>query len=158
MALSLLYLGLATAGVCLLMFGLFRYFEKREAAADPPRSPLADERQNLPPAPRLQLAPSREGQLTPDLDEHPLEELKTVRAEEDERIKNYGWVDEKNGVVRLPINRAKELLIERGSLAVRAASDETNKEPSAAAGPAKQSEAQKPSDKTATEKSPEKHQ
>ena len=37
-----------------------------------------------------------------------------VRAEEDWLLQNYGWVDEKAGMVRLPIDRAMDLLAERG--------------------------------------------
>ncbi len=36
------------------------------------------------------------------------------RAREDELLSRYGWVDRENGVVRVPIERAMELLLERG--------------------------------------------
>ena len=29
-------------------------------------------------------------------------------------IESYGWVDQKQGIVRVPIKRAMELLVERG--------------------------------------------
>ena len=35
-------------------------------------------------------------------------------------LNTYGWIDRQNGVVRLPIDRAMELLLQRG-LPVRAA-------------------------------------
>jgi hypothetical protein len=120
---SLFYLALGTAGVAALMFGMFRYLENRERAADPKPSPLADERPALPPAPRLQLAPSQKGQDKPDLSEHPLEELKRMREEENSKITSYGWVDENSGLARVPISRAKEILFEKGGLPVRRASE-----------------------------------
>ncbi len=121
---SLFYLALGTAAVAALMFVMFDYFDSREKAADPKRSPLADQRPALPPTPRLQLAPSRKGQDKPDLNEHPLEELKRMREEENSKIASYGWVDENAGIARIPISRAKEILFEKGGLPVRPPSRE----------------------------------
>ncbi len=36
------------------------------------------------------------------------------RAQEHEVLTTYGWMDKNAGVVRIPIERAKDLLIERG--------------------------------------------
>ena len=52
--------------------------------------------------------------------------LKAYRDAEDAKLKNYGWVDKGAQTVRLPIERAKDLLIERG-LPTRAAVAETSK-------------------------------
>ncbi|MEW6212065.1 MAG: hypothetical protein AB1631_27160, partial [Acidobacteriota bacterium] len=154
---SLFYLALGTAAVAALMFGTFRYFENREKAADPPRSPLADERPALPPAPRLQLAPSRKGQDKPDLAEHPLEEMKQMREEEDKKITSYGWMDENSGLARIPISRAKEILFEKGGLPVRQASVEEAKEALKSTIVPKQTETQ-PSAAKPAEKKTEGHQ
>ena len=35
-----------------------------------------------------------------------------LRAKEAELLDSYGWVDQENGVVRLPISRASELFLE----------------------------------------------
>ena len=113
------YLAVAVGVVSVLMYLLFNFFEDQAVSTDGPPSPLAAERQLLPPEPRLQLAPSKEGQDKPDLREHPLEELKAMRAEEETNLKQYGWVDEKAGQVRLKIDRAKELLIQKGGLEAR---------------------------------------
>jgi hypothetical protein len=40
--------------------------------------------------------------------------LKEFRAREQEALTTYGWVDQNAGVVRIPIDRAKELLLQRG--------------------------------------------
>jgi hypothetical protein len=40
--------------------------------------------------------------------------LEAFRAVEEEQLHTYGWIDEATGVVRLPIDRAKALLLERG--------------------------------------------
>lgn len=62
-------------------------------------SPRANQRQ-LPPAPRLQ--------------EAPLNDYQQLREAEEKALTTYGWIDRNQGVVRVPIERAIELLIERG--------------------------------------------
>jgi hypothetical protein len=121
-----LWLGLSTVFVGVLMWALFGFLERRAESNDPPPSPLAGERQVIPPEPRLQLSPGTEEQTAPNPMEHPLEELKTLRAEEEQAVTSYGWIDEKAGVVRLPIERAKQLLLERGGLPSRS---ESNQQP-----------------------------
>jgi hypothetical protein len=37
-----------------------------------------------------------------------------IRAQEDEILNNYGWMDPSRGVVRLPIEHAMDLVVERG--------------------------------------------
>jgi hypothetical protein len=89
-----------TALVLLLMSWLFTAFSTRQAAHDTPPSSLAQTRPALPPEPRLQVAPPQE--------------LQQLRASEDAVLHSYGWVDQAAGVVRLPVERAMELLLERG--------------------------------------------
>lgn len=112
-------LSVATVIVFLLMLGLFNAFENRVGKSEDRPSPLAGERQKLPPEPRLQLAPTTaeqlEDKLPPNIKEnHPLQEMKRVRAEEDAKLDSYGWVDEKSGVLHIPIDEAKRLLLEKG--------------------------------------------
>jgi hypothetical protein len=102
-------LGLVLVGVAIyiLMPVLFRHLNEREARSEIPRSPLLSHDQlRLPPEPRLQLAP--------DHAVHPLEELKQLRATEDGILNSYGWVDQKAGTVRIPIELAKQLILQRG--------------------------------------------
>lgn len=51
-----------------------------------------------PPSPRLQVQPA--------------EDLRALRAEERAVLESYDWVDEATGTVRVPIDRAMELLLE----------------------------------------------
>ena len=111
-------LSVATVIVFLLMAGLFDAFANRAVKSEDRPSPLAGERQKLPPEPRLQLAPTTAEQLKDKLppnikEDHPLQEMKRVRAEEDEKLNSYGWVDEKTGVVHIPIDDAKRLLLQK---------------------------------------------
>ena len=43
----------------------------------------------------------------------PVTDLEDMRRAEDEVLNNYGWVDKQKGVVRIPIERAKELAVQR---------------------------------------------
>jgi hypothetical protein len=75
--------------------------------AQSPRHPLATTlARTEPPAPRLQ----------PD----PRAELLAQRAREDAVLQTYGWIDKSRGTVRVPIERAIEILAQRG-LPARAA-------------------------------------
>jgi len=93
---GLIALLLASAG---LMYVLLVYFVS--TTPPQPANPLA---QNLgrqvPPAPRLQ--------------SNPLQDLAQMRAEEDAVLNSYGWVDRNAGIVRVPIERAMELLVQSG--------------------------------------------
>jgi hypothetical protein len=82
-------------------FWLFDRFAAREANLKPPLSPLAlSNRPKVPPEPRLELAPNRQ--------------LSELRAHEDFILRSYGWVDHDAGIVRIPVERAMDLLVERG--------------------------------------------
>jgi hypothetical protein len=79
---------------------LLNAFTAHQAARDVAPSPLAQTRPALPPEPRLQVAPSQE--------------LQELRASEEAVLQSYGWVDQAAGIVRLPMARAMELVLERG--------------------------------------------
>jgi len=53
-----------------------------------------------PPFPRLQISPALD--------------LKTFREREDLELNTYGWIDKTAGVVRIPVARAMDLLLQRG--------------------------------------------
>lgn len=81
------------------------YFQRVQPLG-PKVSPLASER-TLPPAPRLQTAPHQE-----------LIDFCTAQQKD---LSTYRWVDQQNGIVQIPVDRAMELILERG-LPIRAAS------------------------------------
>jgi hypothetical protein len=85
----------------LLTYVLFRYFESREGRRVTPEYPLAAAQPNrVPPEPRLQTDPR--------------EDLREMREQEDAVLESYGWVDKNAGVVRIPIDEAIKLTLERG--------------------------------------------
>lgn len=97
----LLLMGFTFWGVRLLIVKLSQH----NAAKDVPASVFIQERV-LPPEPRLQVDEKRD--------------LVQQRAVEQAALEEYGWVDQSAGVVRLPIERAMDVVAERG-LPARAA-------------------------------------
>ena len=89
------------AVVHLLIYLLFGYFSGREGVQVPAAYPLAaGQGHREPPEPRLQTDPRQD--------------LADLRAREDELLGSYGWVDKNAGVVRIPIEAAMKLTLERG--------------------------------------------
>jgi hypothetical protein len=80
---------------------LIAFYAAREAALSPARNPLAASyAREVPPEPRLQTAP--------------ILDLQALHTAEDAVLNNYGWINQPNGNVRIPIARAMELLAQRG--------------------------------------------
>ena len=50
----------------------------------------------------------------PRLEEQPAAELANLRRAEDRRLSSYGWIDRQQRVVHVPVERAIEILAERG--------------------------------------------
>jgi hypothetical protein len=99
-----------------LMWGLFRFLEGQAAARDPKLSPLA---MPMTAMPTTTDTPFFGGAPEPRLMTNEPSNLSDIRTREQQLLHGYGWVDEKGGVTRIPIDEAKKLMLERG-LAVRA--------------------------------------
>jgi hypothetical protein len=93
-----LWLGVVIVAAVLGMKWMFGYFARVQPLG-PPASPFENVRV-LPPGPRLQVAPRAE--------------LQNYRNIEQEQLSTYGWVDKHNGVVRIPIERAMDLVLQHG--------------------------------------------
>jgi len=98
--------------VHVLVLLLFNFFDARATPQGQAAYPLAVGQEDHRPEPRLQ--------------EHPREDLAALRDREDEALRSYGWVDRNAGVVRIPIERAMALTLERG-LPARPARQETTR-------------------------------
>ena len=101
----ILELGIALAVLILvsmvLMWWLSVGLKKSEEKAGATTSPLAEvQDQQPPPFPRLQSEPE--------------EELKQLHAEEERVLGSYGWVDRGQGIVRIPIEQAIDLVAGQG--------------------------------------------
>jgi hypothetical protein len=51
---------------------------------------------------------------TPALQTQPFADIYTLRQGEADRLTTYGWVDKDGGVARIPIDRAIDMLLQRG--------------------------------------------
>ena len=50
----------------------------------------------------------------PRVQAHPREEIGDFRHEEDERVYNYAWKDKQKGIVRIPVDKAIDLVLQKG--------------------------------------------
>jgi hypothetical protein len=99
---SLLHWGACLIAVLVVVFfsmaWLFGFYGKVQSLGKP-ASPFENARV-LPPAPRLQVEPRAE--------------LHAYCEQQDQLLNTYGWADEHNGVVRIPVDRAMELTLQQG--------------------------------------------
>jgi hypothetical protein len=51
---------------------------------------------------------------TPRLEQDERTQLNDIRISEEQKLASYDWVDQKAGTVRIPIDRAMELVAQRG--------------------------------------------
>jgi hypothetical protein len=101
------------SAICLIgLKGLFAYLDRREKAEQPPVNPLVT---NVPTDTR-HISPGypQSAFPSPKLEEDERGQLNGIRIEEEKALYSYGWVDEKAGTVRIPIERAMELIVQRG--------------------------------------------
>lgn len=97
----------------LIVWGLFVFMEHRVASSEAPRAALA-------PPPTSPIIEGGRlvsgGETTPQpglLITEPMV-LGEFNKAQNEALSSYGWINQGFGTVRLPIDRAKELVIERG--------------------------------------------
>jgi hypothetical protein len=92
--------------------GLYAYLDHREKASQPEVNPLVakvpEDTRHVAPGYPQSAFPS------PKLEEDERGQLNGIRLEEEKTLYSYGWVDEKAGTVRIPIERAMDLLVQRG--------------------------------------------
>ena len=94
------YLVVVCVAVWLLMVGFLKFTMGRLNDGDPAVSSLARPSGEQPPEPRLLL-------------DEPTN-LRTFRETETQKLHHYGWTDQATGAVHIPIDAAKELLLQRG--------------------------------------------
>jgi hypothetical protein len=108
------FLGLAMfLLLCILVLkGVFAFLDHREKTLQPPVNPLVT---NVPTDTR-HVAPGHiESEFpNPRLEEDERGQLNGILLGEEKTLYSYGWVDEKAGTVRIPIERAMQLIAQRG--------------------------------------------
>ncbi len=106
----LLIMAAILAATSLSLIWLFKHFERAENPGSFVAAPFAATHP-LPPPPRIQALPGVD--------------MQSYYQSQQNLLNTYGWVDKQNGIVRLPIDRAMELLLQRG-LPVRSAANSRN--------------------------------
>jgi len=81
------------------LYWLLFHYRDREARRWEPTT-LVERKDEPPPEPRLQVAPQAD--------------LAELRAAEEQTLHSYGWIDREKNLVRIPIDRAMEIIAERG--------------------------------------------
>jgi hypothetical protein len=108
----LLGLGVVTLLCILGLKGIFSFLEHREKALQPAVNPLVtnipEDTRHIPPGYPQSTFPN------PKLEENERGQLNGIRMNEEKTLYSYGWVDEKAGTVHIPIERAMDLLVQRG--------------------------------------------
>jgi hypothetical protein len=92
--------------------GLYAYLDHRERATQTPPNPLmkqapGDTRHVAPGYPETAFP-------SPRLEEDERGQLNSILVGQEKKLYSYGWVDQSAGTVRIPIDRAMDLLAQRG--------------------------------------------
>lgn len=98
-----------------VVWAMFRQFVSMSRhVASPPLTQVARP-SSVPQTPRLQPFPSKErtGVMMPPNTSTPVVDMEEMRASEEQALNNAGWVDKQKGIVRLPIDVAKQLAVQR---------------------------------------------
>lgn len=90
---------LASAFIYLGLAALFALFKRQHPSPDAP-SRIALHPQIVAPEPRLQTSPAAD--------------LERFRATEETLLHGYGWIDRPAGIIHIPIERAMDLIAQRG--------------------------------------------
>jgi hypothetical protein len=114
-------IGLAVAIVLVYFIanGIFSVLNKHFEAEQAPVSPLVTnsptDTRHIPPAYGNDYEKYlKESFPAPQLEVNERTELNGERLREEDTLSTYGWVDQNAGVVRIPIDRAMDLLAQRG--------------------------------------------
>jgi hypothetical protein len=95
-----LVLFLSGAVIFLVVSGMMRYFKSHEPIKTAGRANIPATRSAEFPKPQLEVKSGAD--------------LATLRAAEEADLNSYGWLDRNSGTVHIPIDRAMQLLSERG--------------------------------------------
>jgi hypothetical protein len=92
--------------------GVYAFLDHREKALQPPVNPLVT---NVPTDTR-HIAPGYPQSVFPNpkLEENERGQLNGILLQQEDALYSYGWIDEKAGTVRIPIERAMDLIARRG--------------------------------------------
>ncbi len=99
----------------LLVWTMFHHFASmaRQTTAAPLTSMVRPPEMSIPQNPRLQPFPGK----MPPYATSPVVDMEEMRQSEEQALRNPGWIDRQKGIVRLPIDVAKQLVVQRLNVA-----------------------------------------
>lgn len=94
-------LAVGTIIISLAVLGLFKVLRSadEQASTTQPRVEMPVQ-SPFPPGPRLQ--------------EHPARDMEALSHQENQALTTYGWTDKASGKVRIPVDRAMDIVVQRG--------------------------------------------
>ena len=104
-------LGVACVIVYFVLLGVYSYLEKDYGRRQSPLNPL-----KTPETTNTRTITPQEVQKFPEprLETNERTELHDFRLAEEKKLNEYAWVDKANGQVQIPIDRAMQLIVQRG--------------------------------------------
>ncbi len=112
-------ISLAVAGILVaaVLWGLYKAMQSYDAKHQQPQNPLVTA--SRPSDSRSASFPQIHEEITktipnPRLEDNERTELNDFRLTEEKRLHSYDWIDQNAGTVRIPIDRAMELIAQRG--------------------------------------------
>jgi len=104
--------GLALLGlvIYLIGFGIYRFLDTYETAHQPAVSPMVTPEADT----RIMTHEETQTFPQPRLEENERTQLRSIIEDQDQKLATYDWVDKDKGILRIPIDRAMELIAKRG--------------------------------------------
>jgi hypothetical protein len=132
-----LALAVGTIAVVLVLVGVFDVLDKRSNAKQAPPNPLAanipadKDTRHIPKEYEVKAFPE------PRLENDERSQLLGIITAQEQTLNSYGWADENTKTVRIPIDRAMDLLAQRGLPVHQQGASETSTAPASATKPKK---------------------
>ena len=106
-----LWLSVAMIISIAIVYGTFWFFEGQARSTN-------EQAQKYPLAVRPAVKPGEPQHLSappgPNLQTQPFRDVYELRAAENKKLTEYGWVDKDGGVTHIPVERAMEVMLQRG--------------------------------------------
>ena len=117
--------------IYVIVFGMYRFLNSYETAHQPAMSPMVG-----PPADtRAVTHEETQNFPQPRLEENERTQLQQVIEDQDRKLATYNWVDKDKGTAQIPIDRAMDLIVERGLPVYSAAAEQNSRKPKSKAPP-----------------------
>src|SRR5260370_12007299 len=104
--------GLVLVGllVYLIVFGMYRFLDSYATAHQPPMSPMVKREADT----RAVTPENAETFPQPRLEENERTQLRSFIEDQDRKLATYDWLDKDRGTVRIPLDRAMQVIEHRG--------------------------------------------